>query len=189
MTDRKPKSTDTAARIKANDVDLQKQEQSSTDVGNQVERTPTATELASANPEVFGEPTSTEEDSTNEEIVPQDRRPETSFVTSDERNAAENGEPLHEPADKGAKIGQRVMLHTANPIGGQTVNPGFIVGFNAVNGKAAIRLELTDGARAKPVDFGGVPKDAADEERGAFYTLPAEDAAAAEAKEKASAKE
>jgi len=187
MTRRKPKSTDTAAQIKAADVELQKQDQTSTDVGNQEERTPTATELAADHPEIFGEETTTEEDSTNEEIVPQDRRPETAFATTDEVHAAQEGEPLNEPADKDAKIGQRVMITTANPIGGQTTNPGFIVGFNAVNGKANIRLELTDGGRARPIDFGGVPKDAADEERGAFYTLPVDSEELEAAKEKASA--
>ncbi len=189
MTTRKPKATDTAAQIKAADVDLQKQEQSSTDVGNQVEETPSPTELIRDNPDIFGEETTTEEDSTNEDVTPQDRRPETNGLTSDEIAAATDGEPNNEPAKTTGKqiaIGSRVMLTTANPIGGQTTNPAFVVGFNAVNGKANLRLELTDGGRAKAVDFGGVPQDKADEERGAYWEWPIDSEKLDEAKADAS---
>lgn len=127
-------------------------------------------ELAEANPKIFGN----EKSKPGDVKTARDRQPDGA-MTADQRHAVENkGKPLNKPAkteDGQIELGDRVMLHTATPIGGQTVNPAFVIGFND-RGQANLRLELTDGGRSRAQEFGGVPQNEAQEERGPFWTWP-----------------
>lgn len=166
----KPKNaSDEAAQQKKASTDQQAREVGSLGIRDDVEDTKTASELIEEKPEVFG--------------ADRGNQFETSNVTADQRAMVEDGKPVHEPAkvdgDRVPAVGERVILTTATPIGGQTDNAGTIIGFTP-QGKANIRLEFLDGGRANPVgnEFGGVPYGKADEERGSFWQYPEAFAAA-----------
>lgn len=161
------KVSDKAAQAKKASTDAQAREKGPLEIRDDVEVTPTASELAADGDKnkVLGD---------NPE-----RQFQNAMLTADQQAVANGDDPVHEPAeiegDRQPKIGDRVMYHSANPIGGQTINPGLIIGF-APSGNANIRLEFIDGSRANPAgnEFGGVPFGTAQEERGAFWDYPEE---------------
>ncbi len=169
MTERK--ATDEAARQRKASSQDQAAAAGPLSVRDDVEDTPTAAELIEKKPEVFG----------GDNL---DRQFETSSVTADQRAMVETGKPANKPAkiegSKQPKVGDRVMLTTATPIGGQTDNPGLIIGFTSTTGNANIRLENLDGARGRggaDAEYGGVPYGKAQEERGNFWRWPEDFAA------------
>lgn len=103
-----------------------------------------------------------------------------SMLTADQEAVARGDDPVHKPTkvdgDREPKIGERILLHTATPIGGQTVNPAIIIGFTP-RGLVNARLEFLDGGRANPAgqEYGGLPYGAAQEERGSFWSYPETD--------------
>lgn len=134
------------------------------------EETKSPEEIAEANPKIFGN----EASKPGDVKTARDRQPDA-MMTADQRHAVENkGKPLNKAAkteDGQIELGDRVMLHTATPIGGQTINPAFVIGFTD-QGLPNLRLELLDGAMSRPMEFGGVPQNTAREERGPFWTWP-----------------
>lgn len=176
MAKRPKQPTDVAAQMQKASADDQKVAAGSTTRANDTKAdTPTPSELVAKHPEVFGEETASGTKATDDRKTPQDRQVETANLTVDQRAAATDGKPKNEPAKtEGQQIemGDRVMLHTATPIGGQTVNPAHVIGFNAITGRPNLRVEHLDGAVGRPLEFGGVPQDEAQEERGPFWTWP-----------------
>lgn len=169
---RTPKATDTAAQMRRADVDEQKREAGSLAVGNQAERTPSATELIEDHPEIFGEKEG--EAGKAERKTPQERQLSGNIgLTADQKHAALNdGKPLNKAAEfegRTPELGDRVILTTATPIGGSTDNPAHVIGYNPINGNPNLRLEYLDGGRGRPLEFGGVPYGAASEERGPYF--------------------
>lgn len=157
-------ASDEAAQRRKASADDQAKAAGSTTIRDDVEDTPTASEIiADDKNKVFGD---------NPE-----RQFQNAKLTSDQMAVANGDDPVHKPAEiEGGRvpaIGERVILTTATPIGGQTDNAGLIIGFTG-EGKANIRLEFLDGGRANPVgnEFGGVPYGKADEERGEFWRYP-----------------
>jgi hypothetical protein len=164
------KATDEAAQRRKASSEDQAKAAGPLSVRDDVEDTPTASELIEKKPEVFGENLEHQFD--------------TSTVTADQRAMVEDGKPKNEPAKvadgREPKVGERVILTTATPIGGQTDNGATIIGFNPINGNANLRLEFTDGGRARGganAEYGGVPYGAAQEERGSFWRYPEDFAA------------
>ncbi len=131
-----------------------------------------AADVVEKNPKVFGEA----EGKASDRKTPLERQTGFAALTADQQHAVENkGKPLNKAAKtEGGQIelGDRVMLHTATPYGGQTVNPAHVIGFNANTGNPNLRMELVDGGRALPQEFGNVPQNAAQEERGNFWRWP-----------------
>ena len=171
---RTPKSTDTAAQVRKTDADNQKVQDGSLAVGNQPERTPTATELARDMPEVFGAEKGSE-NALDDKLTPLDRQIDTGLLTTDEKAAAgiagiEGNPPTKDKDGNDIPIHTRVMVHTPNPIGGQLVNPGYVIGYgpNGIN----VRLELTDGSQARPLEFGGLKQDAGEHLADVYFTMP-----------------
>lgn len=169
---RTPKATDTAAQAHKRDVDQQKREDGALAVGDQENNGPTAAELIKDNPKVFGEDEGVAGEA--EEKTPRERQMQGNIgLTADEEHAARNnGETLNEAAKTEGRqiaIHDRVILTTATPIGGQTDNPAYVIGFNPINGLPNLRLENIDGSMGRPQEFGGVPQGAAKEERGPFW--------------------
>ena len=142
------------------------------DAAKQAQENAATSDVVGNNPKVFGNA----EAKGNDRKTPLERQPAFSQLTADQQHAVKHGgKPLNKPAKtEGRKIelGDRVLLHTANPIGGQTTNAAFVIGFNPNNGQPNLRLELADGARSRPLEFGGVPQNKAQEERGPFWTWP-----------------
>lgn len=169
MTERK--ATDEAARQRKASSQDQAAAAGPLSVRDDVQDTPTAAELIEKKPEVFG----------GDNL---DRQFETSNVTADQRSMVETGKPANKPAkiegSKQPKVGDRVMLTTSTPIGGQTTNPALVIGFSPVTGNANLRLENLDGGRGRGgavAEYGNIPYGAAQEERGSFWNY-AEDFAA-----------
>jgi hypothetical protein len=164
MTEKKP--TDKAAQQRKASADQQAQETGPLGIRDDVEDTPTASEIiADDQNKVFGD---------NPE-----RQFQNELLTSDQQAVAKGDEPVHKPAENAPDVGARVILTTASPIGGQTDNPAIVIGYAPNSGNPNLRLENLDGGRGRPLEFGNVPYGEASEERGPFYRLP-EDFAAKE---------
>jgi hypothetical protein len=166
------KATDTAAQMRKADVEQQKREQGSLQVGDHEENTPSASELIKDHPEIFGKEEG--EPGKAEDKTPQERQLSGNIgLTADQKHAAMNdGTPLNKAAKVEGKeiaLGDRVILTTATPIGGQTDNAAHVIGFNPINGLPNLRLEHLDGGQGRPQEFGGVPYGAPNEERGPFF--------------------
>lgn len=136
-----------------------------------------AADVVKDNPDVFGKA----EGEAGDRKTPLERQTGFAQMTADQRHAVENGgKPMNEPAKtegEQIELGDRVMLVTATPIGGQTVNPAHVIGFNSDTGLPNLRLELIDGGAQRPQEFGGVPQNEAREERGPYWKWPADFAA------------
>lgn len=136
-----------------------------------------AADVVEKNPKVFG---AAEGDKSGkpQRKSPLERQPGFDQMTADQRHAVEHkGAPLNKAAKTEGdqlELGDRVMLVTATPIGGQTVNPAFVIGFNSETGLPNLRLELIDGAASRPQEFGGVPQNEPREERGPCWKWPAD---------------
>lgn len=187
------KATDTAAQMRKADVDQQKREAGSLAVGDQAENTPPASDLIKDNPKIFGEAEGVAGKA--EDKTPQERQLAGNIgLTADQQHAAMNdGTPLNKPANiadapRQPDLGDRVILTTATPIGGQTDNPCHIIGFASITGLPNLRLELIDGSQGRPQEFGGVPYGKASEERGPFWRY-AEDFAPKKTSDKDDAEE
>lgn len=133
-----------------------------------------ASDVVEKNPKVFGNA----EGKPGDKKTPLERQTGFDRMTADQRHAVENGgKPLNKAMKtegRQIELGDRVMLHTPNPIGGQLDTPAFVIGFNSENGRPNLRLELTDGAASRPVEFGAVPQNQADDERSPFWRWPEE---------------
>lgn len=146
-----------------------------TEAGNNSasQQKPTA-QVVEENPKVFG---AAEAKGGKDRKTPLERQTNFSTLTADQQHAAENrGKPLHKPAKSEGKqieLGDRVIVTTATPIGGQTDNAFHVIGFNP-QGLPNLRMELLDGGRSRPIEFGGVPQGAPNEERGPFWRWPEE---------------
>lgn len=161
MTEIKP--TDKAAQQRKASSEDQAKAAGPLSVRDDVQDTPTAAEIIADDQKgIFGD------------------NPERQFqnvgLTADQQAVANGDDPVHKPAEvEGGTpaVGDRVILTTATPIGGQTDNPGLIIGFSPT-GNANIRLENLDGARgrASAQEYGNVPYGVAQEERGNFWRRP-----------------
>ncbi len=138
------------------------------------EQTQSTSELVEKNPKVFGE---AEAKSGTDRKTPLERQTNFATLTADQQHAAENnGKPLHKAAKtegKQIEMGDRVIVTTATPIGGQTDNAFHVIGFNP-QGLPNLRMELLDGGRQRPIELGGVPQGAPREERGPYWRWPEE---------------
>lgn len=137
-------------------------------------------DVVEKNPKVFG---TAEGDKSGkpQQKTPLERQTGFDRMTADQQHAVENkGAPLNKPAKtegRQIELGDRVILHTPNPIGGQLDNPAFVIGFNSDTGRPNLRLELTDGAAARPVEFGGVAQNQGDNPTDPYWRFPEEFAA------------
>lgn len=177
------KQTDTKAadkkidQVQASVADKAKADELNASAENKAEQQAPIADIVGDDPEVFGG----SEGKANDRKTPLERQTGFATLTADQQHAVDNG---GEPRNKAAKtegqqieLGDRVMLVTATPIGGQTVNPAHVIGFNPNTGLPNLRLELTDGARSGNLEYGGVPQNAAQEERGNYWKWPADFAA------------
>lgn len=157
-------ASDEAAQRRKASADDQARAAGPLGIRDDVEDTPTAAEIiADDKNKVFGD------------------NPERQFtgakLTADQQAVANGEEPVHKPTElEGGRVpavGERVMLVTATPIGGQTTNASIIIGFSPT-GNANLRLEFLDGGRANPAgqEYGNVPYKAAQEERGSYWLYP-----------------
>jgi len=151
--------------------------QATADAAGRAEQGKSTSELVEENPKIFGE---AEAKSGTDRKTPLERQTNFATLTADQRNAAENkGKPLHKPAKtegQQIELGDRVIVTTATPIGGQTDNAFHVIGFNP-QGLPNLRMELLDGGMGRPIEFGGVPQGAPREERGPYWRWPEEFAA------------
>lgn len=136
-----------------------------------------AADVVEKNPKVFGNA----EGKAGDRKLPLERQTGFDQMTADQRHAVENG---GKPLNKAAKtegdqieLGDRVILHTATPIGGQLDHEAHVIGFNSDTGLPNLRLALSDGAAARRQEFGGVPQNEPREERGPYWKWPADFAA------------
>ncbi len=131
-----------------------------------------ASDVVEENPDVFGKA----EGKAGDRKTPLERQTGFDRMTADQQHAVENGgKPLNKAMKSEGKqieLGDRVILHTPNPIGGQLDNPAHVIGFNPDNGRPNLRLELTDGGAARPVEFGGVAQNAGDTVNDPYWRWP-----------------
>jgi hypothetical protein len=134
-------------------------------------------EVVEKNPKVFGNA----EGKPGDTKTPLERQTGFDQMTADQRHAVENkGKPLNKPMKtegRQIELGDRVILHTPNPIGGQLDNAAHVIGFNSDTGRPNLRLELLDGGAARPVEFGGVAQNQGDNPADPYWRWPEEFAA------------
>lgn len=136
-----------------------------------------ASDVVEKNPKVFGEA----QGKPGDRKTPLERQTGFDRLTADQQHAVENGgKPLNKPMKtegRQIELGDRVILHTPNPIGGQLDNAAHVIGFNSDTGRPNLRLELLDGGAARPVEFGGVAQNQGDNPSDPFWRWPEEFAA------------
>lgn len=169
-TETKPAAGTVAAAAKTNtDTSPDKATEAAADRAEQGKST---ADVVEENPKVFGEAEAKGDD----KKLPLERQTDFANITADQQHAVENkGKPLNKAAKtegRQIELGDRVMITTATPIGGQTVNEAHVIGFNATSGNPNLRLALSDGGRSRATEFGNVPQNAAQEERGPFWQFP-----------------
>ena len=178
-TETKPTAGTVEAAAKANTDNNNGQNENATEAdkataaaAGRAEQGKSTADIVEDNPKVFGE----EEGKAGDKKLPLERQANFANITADQQHAVENkGKPLNKAAKtegRQIELGDRVMITTATPIGGQTVNEAHVIGFNATSGNPNLRLALSDGGRSRATEFGNVPQNAAHEERGPFWQFP-----------------
>lgn len=108
--------------------------------------------------------------------VPDARSHPNAVPTRDEQHAKDHGgKPATKPAKtegRQIELGDRVKLHTHNPIEQSNENLAYVIGFNAKTGYPNLRVEATTPALMTPREFGNVPQNKADDPTGPYWTWP-----------------
>lgn len=173
-----PKTDDKKLQqVAAPGSDKAKADELNASADNKADLQASTADVVEENPKIFG----AAEGAAGDRKTPLERQTGFATLTADQQHAVDNGgKPLNKAAKtegQQIELGDRVMLVTATPIGGQTINPAHVIGFNPNTGLPNLRLELTDGGRSGNLEYGGVPQNAAQEERGNYWKWPEDFAA------------